>query len=197
MSKTSTDWTADVAEMDADIAAQRAAGSNVVPLKAKAGKRPTRRPVTRVWDEAEVAKRALDLYALERTAVVAYDRAIERAEQFKESRGLERVDHKDPDFRRFTAKTWDAHLSAKAEVKLSKDRLTTACRNCLGGGAPVRTASSYSKADIANVTTLHEKIVAGTISMQDALAVKFENGSPMITREVFLDISRDETYIPF
>lgn len=189
-------------EIVAHADAERAAGGNVVPLKTKAATRPARRPATRVWDESEVAKRALDLYALERTAVVAYDHAIERAQQFKEEHGLDRVDHKDEPFRRFTAEQWNSYLSVKGQVKLAKNRLTTACRNCLNGGEvrKEKYVDPRTLEDKKRLSELLDAIVAGTITMRDALAVRYSTGVAMVSdRAHFLAIQEDSDpdCIPF
>ncbi|NPT44330.1 hypothetical protein GNZ12_24070 [Paraburkholderia sp. 1N] len=186
-------------EIIADAEEHCATCSNVVSIRKEASTRPARRPVTRVWDEAEVAKRALDLYALERTAKCAFNSAIIMAEQFKEFNGLERVDHKDPAFRTYTAKEWDAYLVAKDEVKKAQARLKTACHNCLHG-APKREkyVDPRSPADRKRQSDLWDAIIAGTVSMRDALAMRYDNGDPILKdREAFLDIARDESEIPF
>jgi hypothetical protein len=190
----------DFADIVADADAHRAAtANNVVPLKAKKAARQTRRPSTRVWDKNEVATRALDLYAFERTAESAYGRAIQRAEQFKEKNDIEgHVDHKDPAFRRYTAKQWNAYLEAKDEVKKAKARLTTACRNCLHD-APKR--ERINPKDLEAWKLLFAKIKAGTISMVDALAARDSKGDAFVkSRETFLDLQApddDSDSIPF
>jgi hypothetical protein len=90
---------------------------------------PRKRPSK--WTKEVVSERALDLFVCERIAADAYGRAIERCEKFKEVREIDRINHADPAFRRYTAKQWDAYLTAKREVAKAKARLTTACRNHL------------------------------------------------------------------
>jgi hypothetical protein len=185
-------------EIVADAEAERAAGSNVVPLK-QVATRSARRPVTRVWDEVEVATRALEAFTLEREAERAYGAAIQRAEQFKEENELDRVDHKSEAFRTYTATEWDAYLVAKGGAKAAKARLKTACRNCLYGAQKrEQWVDPRSGAERKRQSDLHDAIVAGTISMRDALAMRYDNGDPILKdRDAFIDIARDESEIPF
>lgn len=99
----------------------------------KAAAKPKTLPRKRVtkWTKEVVAERALDLYALERTAEHAHARAIGRCEKFKEKHDIERVNHADPDFRAFTKKTWGAYVEARHQANLAMRRLTTASRNYL------------------------------------------------------------------
>ena len=185
-------------EIVAHADAERVAGSNVVPLK-KVATRSARRPVTRVWDEVEVATRALEAFTLEREADRAYGAAIQRAEQFKEENELDRVDHKSEAFRTYTATEWDAYLVAKGGAKAAKARLKTACRNCLYGAQKrEKWVDPRSAAERKRQSDLHDAIVAGTISMRDALAMRYDNGDSILKdRDAFIDITRDESEIPF
>ncbi|MEX3982791.1 hypothetical protein AB4Y45_27845 [Paraburkholderia sp. EG287A] len=98
---------------------------SAIRLEPKAAKKP------RVeWNEAEVAKRALEVFDLENAVKRANFHMIDRANDFKESRGLEHVSHDDPTFRRYSAKALAAVIAAKAEVRKARARLQTACRNC-------------------------------------------------------------------
>ncbi|CAB3645678.1 hypothetical protein [Paraburkholderia rhynchosiae] len=99
----------------------------------KVAAKPKRLPRPRVtrWTREVVSERALDLYACERVAEHAHARAIEKCNQFKEKVGVERVDHNDPSFRRYTARTWATYVEARHQANLAKRRLTTACRNHL------------------------------------------------------------------
>jgi hypothetical protein len=99
----------------------------------KAAAKPKTLPRKRVteWTREVVAARALDLFAYERTAEHAHARAIERCEKFKEDVGVERINHADPAFRRFTSKTWATYVEARHQVNLAKRRLDTASRNYL------------------------------------------------------------------
>jgi hypothetical protein len=191
----------DFGQIVADADAHRAAtANNVVPLKAKKTARPASRPRVTEWTKEVVAERALDLYAFERTAELAYGRAIQRAEEFKEKHDIDgHVDHKDPAFRRYTAKQWNAYLEAKDEVKKAKARLTTACRNCLHG-APKR--ERINPKDVEAWKVLFAQIKAGTISMVDALAVRDSKGDAFVkSREVFIALqapdAEDGDMIPF
>lgn len=96
----------------------------------KAVTRPARSPVTSTWDEAEVAKRALELHDLELAAKEARRHMIDRAMDFKEREGIDHVEHVNPKFRRHTAKALAAVIAAKLEVKKARTRFTTACRRC-------------------------------------------------------------------
>jgi hypothetical protein len=196
--KSSNDWAADIAWMDSDKGSQFAEGSNIVPLKKEADTRHARRPVTRVWDEAEVATRALEAFKLERAADSAYQMAIIAAEEFKEQNGLDRVDHKDEAFREFTAKEWSAYLVAKDEARKAKDRLKTACRNCLYG-APKRERINPKDVEVWKV--LYAQIREGTICMKDALAVRDSKGDAFVkSREAFMALQApdgDSDSIPF
>ncbi|WP_321853868.1 hypothetical protein [Paraburkholderia tropica] len=82
------------------------------------------------WNEAEVAKRALELHDLERALKAARHHMIDRACDFKEREGIERVEHSNPKFRRYTAKALGGVIAAKAEVRKARARLETACRRC-------------------------------------------------------------------
>jgi hypothetical protein len=188
----------DFAQIVADADAHRAATeNNVVPLKAKRTARPVRLPRVTEWTKKVVAERALDLYAMERAAGAAYNRAIERCDKFKEKHGIDgHVDHKRADFRSFTAKQWNAYLDAKDEVKKSKARLVTACRNLLQG-PPIR----ISPKDVEAWKVLYAQIRAGTISMVDSLAVRDSKGDAFVkSREVFIALQapdEDSDSIPF
>ena len=185
-------------EIVADAEAERAAGNNVVPL-VQVATRSARRPVTRVWDEVEVATRALEAFTLEREADRAYDVAIQRAEQFKEENELDRVDHKSEAFRAYTATEWEAYLAAKGGAKAAKARLKTACRNCLyGAQRREKWIDPRSAAERKRQSALHYAIAAGTISMRDALAMRYDNGDPILKdRDAFIDVTRNESEIPF
>jgi hypothetical protein len=128
MAKNAASFNEILADADADRAAR---SNNAVPMRKESATRHARRAVTRVWNDAEVAKRALEVHSLVCDAAEAYRVAIKRASKFKERHGLERVDHKDPAFRAYTGKQWTTYVAAKREVKLAKARLTTACRNVL------------------------------------------------------------------
>ena len=180
----------DFAKIVADADAHRAATANiVVPLKAKKTARPASRPRVTEWTKEVVAERALDLYAMERTANWAYNSAIERSDKFKEKHGIEgHVDHKRADFRSFTAKQWNAYLDAKDEVKKSKARLETACRNFLQG-PPIR----INPKDVEAWKVLYAQIKAGTICMADALAVRDSKGDAFVkSREVFIALQASD-----
>jgi len=188
----------DFADIVADADAHRAATeNNVVPPKAKKVTPPASRSRVTAWTQEVVAERALDLYAMERAANSAYNRAIERCDMFKEKHAIEgHVDHKRADFRSFTAKQWNAYLNAKDEVKKAKARLETACRNLLQG-PPIR----INPKDVEAWKVLFAQIKAGTICMADALAVRDSKGDAFVkSRKVFLALQApddDSDSIPF
>ncbi|MFM0752626.1 hypothetical protein [Paraburkholderia strydomiana] len=82
------------------------------------------------WNEAEVAKRALELHDLECALKTARHHMIDRARDFKEREGIDHVEHSNPKFRRYTAKALAGVIVAKAEVRKARARLETACRSC-------------------------------------------------------------------
>jgi hypothetical protein len=137
------------------------------------------------------------MFRLERVAASAHYRAIERCDKFKEKHGLDRIDHKDEDFRAFTAKRWNKYLAAKQAVKLAKVRLDTGCRNCLYG-APVKTkfVDPRSPADIAKYGVLLKAIEDGTIALEAAIAMRYSDGRPMVTKQGYIDIAEGSD-IPF
>ncbi|MFM0647962.1 hypothetical protein PQR14_26900 [Paraburkholderia bryophila] len=96
----------------------------------------SRRQVTTVWSEAEVAKRALELFDLENAAREARRHMIDRAMDFKEKHGIDHVNLNDPKLRRYTAKALAAVIAAKGEIKKARARLLTACRRCPRINAP-------------------------------------------------------------
>ncbi|MFM0057076.1 hypothetical protein PQR64_15750 [Paraburkholderia phytofirmans] len=196
VNKTPDDFAQIVADADAHCAAT---ANNVVPLKAKKAARPARIPRVTEWTKEVVAERALDLYACESVANMAYGRAIERCEEFKEEYGIDgHVDHKREDFQRYTADTWGAYLTAKDEVKKAKARLITACHNCLHG-APKR--ERINPKDVEAWKVLYAQIREGTICMKDALAVRDSKGDVFVkSREVFIALQapdEDSDSIPF
>jgi hypothetical protein len=89
-----------------------------------------KRPVTTIWNEAEVAKRALELHDLEFAAKEARHHMLNRARDFKEKHGINHVDLNDPKFRRFTAKALAGVIESKRETRKARTRLLTACRRC-------------------------------------------------------------------
>jgi len=89
--------------------------------------------VTTVWDESEVAKRALELFRIELEVRSAYDACLRRTEKFERKNSIDRVDHQDSAYVAYTAKKFDVYQDAKRAAKRAKDRLTTACSNCLNG----------------------------------------------------------------
>lgn len=183
-----------------------------------------RAPSVRVeFTQAEVCRRALVVHAAE----VAFEQAkrtlVGYAMVFKCMHGISHLVFSDEAYQHFSRWALADRRAAARELNLARARLATATRGLsdliakfgldpheqlaaralailayderlLGDGPIVLTRT---KDDMNKRDALRRAIIEGTVGVKEALAMKFENGEPMVTKEQFIEITRDETYIPF
>lgn len=184
----------------------------------------TRSPSVKVeFTQQEVCRRAMVVHERE----VAFEQAkrilVGIAMIFKCQHGVARLDFQDEAYKEFSRYALADRRAAARELNLARARLATATKGyaeliakfgfdphqkladralailayddrLLGDGPVVLTRT---KDDMHKRDALRRAIVEGTVGVKEALAMKFENGEPMVTKEQFIEITRDEMYIPF
>lgn len=184
----------------------------------------TRSPSVKVeFNQQEVCRRAMVVHERE----VAFEQAkrilIGIAMIFKCQHGIARLDFQDDAYKEFSSYALADRRAAARELNLARARLATATKGyaaliakfgfdpyqkhaeralamlayddrLLGDGPIVLTCTED---DMRRKLELRELIVAGEISMKDALADRYDDGRPMVSMDEFIQITRNESYIAF